>query len=836
MGRTRGHRLLAAPDTDHGGSAGDHPVPGRPGDGHGRLTDRQAGPARVRRPADLLEFGLASVAVALGLLVAHSFPVGSEELSSNVNAITRHLPRTLVFVFAAVAALGTLALVVAVGLTLARHRRRDAVNAVVSLVVAALVGTGAATAWHVAPGGIARAMLHGTDSSTLVRDAVVVAIVTGADIVRFPRWTRWCVLVVGALLVGGVALEELTAFAAVIAPLGGWACGLLVRWTLGAATLRPSLQSLAAGLREAGIDVSDLHRSGASPRQLTGRLDDGSAIDVSIAGRDSRGTGLARRAWSAVRLRGAATGHQPLGVRSELETEALATLLAHNAGLIVPEVLDLVNFEPDTLVLVRRQATGEPLGAAVPGAAAGDEAAVPGAVAHGEAGDEAADGRALGEAQAAELFRTLRLLHRAGIAHRDLQAENLLVAGDRTGFRSLSQAVVGAGDLVRRLDVAQLLTTVAALGGPALAVAALRAGYEPEDEGSIVAVLQPIALAGWGIGRMRSARGRLADVRHELLGDEERAPEVRLERFRWRTVVGSVAMTVAAFVLVGQLKKVNLVGALRHADLTWVGIALLASAVTYVGSTINLVAFVPKRVSVVRGTLVELSGAFIGLLTPPTVGHIAVNARYLRRQGVDAGATAAAVAVSQVVNFVTTIVLLLVTVLLTGTGGGRLKIVPGPRLLAVLGGLVVIFGLFMAIPAGRELVLSRVWPRIRSALPQLLDVLAQPSRLLVGLGGNLLLTASYVAALIASLHAVGAHPPIMATAAVYMAGNAVGTAAPTPGGLGAVEAVMAAALAAIGVPAHEAVPGVLIFRLATFWAPILPGWVTFIFLQRSGTL
>ena len=89
---------------------------------------------------------------------------------------------------------------------------------------------------------------------------------------------------------------------------------------------------------------------------------------------------------------------------------------------------------------------------------------------------------------------------------------------------------------------------------------------------------------------------------------------------------------------------------------------------------------------------------------------------------------------------------------------------------------------------------------------------------------------------LAALLAFGAHAPVLATAAVYLAGNAIGSIAPTPGGLGAVEAVLSAGLTAIGIPAHEVVPAVLLFRVATFWLPIPAGWVSFIFLQRSGTL
>jgi uncharacterized membrane protein YbhN (UPF0104 family) len=43
-------------------------------------------------------------------------------------------------------------------------------------------------------------------------------------------------------------------------------------------------------------------------------------------------------------------------------------------------------------------------------------------------------------------------------------------------------------------------------------------------------------------------------------------------------------------------------------------------------------------------------------------------------------------------------------------------------------------------------------------------------------------------------------------------------------------------LTAIGVPAHEAIPAVLLFRVATFWLPIPAGWVAYMLLRRRDIL
>ncbi len=823
---------MSRPAAAHGSGGGNAGVEGgvgkvrglRPrlgGDGRGRASspvpeagEEEPVEARVRRPADLLGALAALAVIAVILLSAHSLPDTLAHLTIRVQRAMRHLPSILIFACAVAAALSTVGLLVVMSVSLARRRPRDGLNAVVATAVAISLGIGFVAAWHAFRGGIAEAMLHGTDGSTLVRDAVIVAFVVGSDTVRYHRWGRYCTVIIGALLLTGLALNEITLFGVIVAALGGYAVGLGTRWSLRTTVRRPSLASLVAGLRRAGIDVAHLERPDAESSELVGALTDGRPIVLKAAGREVHGAGILHRLWSVVRLRGAATGRQPISLRTALETEALASMMASNTGVVAPRILLLAHFEPDTLVLARERLEGPGLD-------------------RGASAD-----------QVEELFRSLRRLHEVGVAHRDLRAEQLICeVGDdngegRVGFRSLESAVVGAGELVRRLDLAQLLASVGSLLGAERAVAAMRAGYHPSDEPAIAAILQPVALSGWGWSEMRAARSCLADVRRELIGEGRvDLPEARIERFRWRTVAAVLALVFAAFILVGQLHRVDLVGALKRADWAWFAIAVLGSALTYLGSSLNLIAFVPKKVSVIKGALVEISGAFFGLVTPPTVGHLAINARFLHKEGIDGATTASAVALSQLVNFITTVVLLVVMTLLTGAGVGHLDIVPGPRLLAALGGMVALgIVLVTAVPWTKRLFFVRVWPRIRGTWPLLLDVLSQPLRLAQGIGGNLLLTASYVLALIACLHAVGAHPPIIATAAVFMAGNTVGAAAPTPGGLGAVEAVLITGLATVGIPAHEAVPAVLLFRLATFWLPILPGWGIFVLLQRRGVL
>jgi undecaprenyl-diphosphatase len=111
-------------------------------------------------------------------------------------------------------------------------------------------------------------------------------------------------------------------------------------------------------------------------------------------------------------------------------------------------------------------------------------------------------------------------------------------------------------------------------------------------------------------------------------------------------------------------------------------------------------------------------------------------------------------------------------------------------------------------------------------------VFKRPAKLAVLLLGSLIVTLSYLIGVYFATQAFGGGLPLATVGAVYLAGAAIATAAPTPGGLGAMEAALIAGLVAAGMKNSTAVPAVFLFRFATFWLPILPGWLSFMWLQR----
>jgi uncharacterized protein (TIRG00374 family) len=229
---------------------------------------------------------------------------------------------------------------------------------------------------------------------------------------------------------------------------------------------------------------------------------------------------------------------------------------------------------------------------------------------------------------------------------------------------------------------------------------------------------------------------------------------------------------------------------------------------------------------------VQVAASWLTLVTPPTVGHVGLNIRFLQRSGLPVAVAAATVAVSQVATVVVTVALLLAAGWASGVTTARLSLLPSGPVLGVLLGAVLVIGLLMAVPPVRRLLRRRLEPFVRQSLPQLLTAATDPRRLGTAIAGILVLNAGNVLALDASLRAFSASLDVPTLVGVYLVASTVGSVAPTPGGLGAVEAALVGGLTATGVPVSSALASVLAFRAATFWLPAPVGWLAFVHLQR----
>lgn len=226
------------------------------------------------------------------------------------------------------------------------------------------------------------------------------------------------------------------------------------------------------------------------------------------------------------------------------------------------------------------------------------------------------------------------------------------------------------------------------------------------------------------------------------------------------------------------------------------------------------------------------------IVAPAAVGGVALNTRYLQRAGIRPGLAVASVGASQLAGLGFHILMLLSFGYLTGTEKTP-SLSPSRTVIAGLLTVAVLVLVVTSVPFLRKFVVTRVRSLFAGVVPRMLDVLQRPQKLITGIGGILLLTFCFVMCLDASIRAFGhgsASLSIASVAVVFLAGNALGSAAPTPGGVGAVEATLTVGLIAVGLPKEVAAPAVLLYRLLTLWLPVLPGWLAFNQLTRKGAL
>ena len=212
---------------------------------------------------------------------------------------------------------------------------------------------------------------------------------------------------------------------------------------------------------------------------------------------------------------------------------------------------------------------------------------------------------------------------------------------------------------------------------------------------------------------------------------------------------------------------------------------------------------------------------------------MALNIRFLEKQGIDRPVAVSGVGMNTMAGFVGHMTLMLVFLAWSGRdtfGGFRL---PDPTWF-IIGAVVAVAlaGLAMAIASTRRMVIDDLLPILRRAGQGMGAVLRRPTKVARLLGGTLVVTSSYLVSMYLSTQAFGGGLPFATVGAVFLVGAAVASAAPTPGGLGAMEAALIAGLVAAGLENTVAVPAVFLYRLCTFWFPVLPGWASFIWLQR----
>ncbi|AUG78171.1 hypothetical protein CFP65_3375 [Kitasatospora sp. MMS16-BH015] len=770
---------------------------------------------RARHPATLVRALTGSLAVGLTLLLASGAQSTADGLTADVAEGTGRMPWALGSPTGVVAAAALLVLPLAYA---AGRVARRAHRGLAEGVAAAVLAYGLSLALDAAL--IHLDVLRGEHGGDAVYGhlAPVLAFLTTTGALRQPRWRTALAGVLAVAGLSGLATGHATPLSLVLALLLGWTAGHATGYALGAPLCHPSRAQLLLALVQAGARPEQARRV-APGRYFVTQLDGLPDLDVLVLDQRAQASGWPGRLWRLLRLRAELTpkGLRPL--RTGLEHEALLAYAVTAAGVRTQQLAATTGLGPDSALVAYHH---------VPGRTLADFAEY-----RGDTGSEGDDGLLT------DAWEQVRLLQRRRIAHRALSPETVLVGpGGQVHLVGLAEGEIAAGELQLRLDVAGMLSTLALHFG---AERAVRTGAEVLGKHALCSalpLLQPIALAPATRSALRSHPELLGAVRESVLRDEPKAEfqPVRLERLRPRTLLTVGAGVLAGFLLLNSLfgSKLNPVRALAGADPFWLGLAVLAYLLSYLAATCGFVGFVPERLRFGRAAAVQVSGSFAKLVSPGGVGGVALNTRFLQCSGIPTGQALSSVGAGQLAGLVLHLLQLAFFATLLGQAPAADGALPSAGVLAVTGAAGSTLALVaVAVPWVRRRVAGLLRPLRAEVLPRLLDLAQQPGKLALGVAGQLGVSLAFVACLYCCAAAVGQHLSFVAVAVAFLAGNAIGSAAPTPGGAGAVDYLLLEGLVrTTGMDRGAALAAVTLFRMLTFLAPVLPGWAAFAWLQR----
>lgn len=794
---------------------------------------------RIHRLTDFINLAAALVGVVLVLLLGAYASGTTEGITSDVRGFASVLRRVLVApvnVLEGILTFGVPAAVIFV-LFLRREPRRivESLGALAAGIIAALVAAETTRRWGSAD------LIH---SLSITRDSLtdvtmpaylagLAAMLTTAGRRRSNQAVGGSWIALWAGLAIAIISSLVTVSAAFVTILIGRSIGLLARYALGSTNDRAYGALLVDAIHRAGFEVKRLARIDADSGFVPTGLDPvASALGHSRQGRiyelttranhhllvvaldgDQLVADTLAKFWRTGRLRGLDT-RTDLNLRHAAEGTVLVSHAARTAGVRTPRPLGMARSR-DTMVTVYQRPTHcRPFADLAPG--------------------DVTD--AMLDAIWAEILKA----HKAGITHRAITSETVLIGEDEqtrapeVWLTSWEMGEVASGVLSRRVDTVQMIALTATKVGAARAVAAAFRALDEAEVSASAPLLQAIVLPRATRLEAKARGAVLKDVRTEILGRLPEAPAApeNITRFGLRTALTIVLGLVAVYLVLTTFKADQVVTAIGEASPWWAASVFLWALVSFVGATLAMIAFSPVRLPVVRVFLAQVAASYVALVAPAGVGPAAINLRLLTRRNVPRPLAVATVALVQVSSIVVTVVGLFTISIIAGSGGTLARL-PSKPVLTGLAIVAFVVTLAMVIPRVRTWLLARVMPPIRQTWPRLIQILGQPWRLALGLVGNFIMTAAYVAAFDAALQAFGYHPRIIDIAVVYLLGNTAGAIAPTPGGLGAIEVALVAALATVGIPKSIAPSIVVLFRAFTYWARIPLGYFAMRYMQAK---
>lgn len=769
-----------------------------------------------RHPADMarLLFSLAAFVVAMALMAAD--PAGATSLGSSLLQVIGLLPNVITS-----AAMGTAQILSVVApsalLVVLILRRRIRLT---TLVIAAGALAGGATLglrhWldittPTIPAGrtTARSWVTGALFPSAPYLAGAAAIITVMVPMLPRRWQRSAWLTLSAIAALRVATTVAVPTHIVTAMLLGITIGSALLVATGAPRRRLRAADIRGALLAAGHEAGPLSFDGVD--RYSGTLADGEPIALRVVDRDDRDVDLLYGLITKAQRRGIENERFTWSPTERVDHEALVSLLAAQAGAPVQRMLGVARTPDEAGIVIL----------------AGDNATPFTELAAEKVTDDILD----------RLWAGVRVLDEARIGHGQLHLGKVLLHQSEDGdeqvlISDFSRAALSADDERRAIDVAELLVSSALVVGPARAVGAARRTF-PDGLGGALPLLQPLALTPTTRQAVRAAKPTSPDLLKELRLEVQIAASVdqvemaelqRISLARAVSLVGTIVLAYIALMFVSNWAAIG--SALGDANWTFLPVIVTMAALTYPTGALSMMGAVTRSLPFVQTTQIMLAQAFLNRFTPANIGGMALRTRYLQSHGIDLPVAASSIGLTSLASGMAQVLMIVGFFLWSGSGGVLGISLPDISTIAVIMlALLVLGGLVWLTPLRSRLLDNKLAVSAVEVWKTIKELMHRPSKLGLLFGGATLGKIVTIIAFSQSCRALGIDLPFAQIGALYLGANTVAAAAPTPGGVGAMEAALVAVLTGAGIEPATSLSAVLIFRLATFWLPVPFSWL-----------
>lgn len=761
-----------------------------------------------RRTSDIIRVVLAALWV--GVVVAASLITRPEwlDLERSVSKIVGFLnpdQSNLVYLVYGMAILA-LPFAILIELIIGRRWKLLAGYAAAGLVAGLLLsitGTGlSAPQWHLqVPDRLDTFLSQFLDDPRWIAMLAAVLTVSSPWLPTRPRRWLWFLLLAFAPI--HLAVSTVVPARAMFGLAVGWLVGAVIVLVVGTPALEVPLDAAVRVLAGRGHTVTAftvVHPAGRGPLVLAAAIDGPEReLTVELYGKNQRSFGALRQLWRWLTFRTSETAALHGSMHRAVEHRALLAIAVGELGLAATEQVAVAALERGWMLYAHTMPRGTALD---------------------ENSDEVLTG----------VWKSLATLHCGQISHGDLRPVEIRIEKGATLFGGFVNAEFGASDKQRQSDVAQLLVSTSAVFGKE---AAVRTAIETLGEQTVLTAASRLTKSAMPAGIKKSIpdwADVVASARDEVRKQtgQDKIEAEQITRFSRNQIIQLVLLIGLVYVAYPFISAVpTFFSELRTANWWWALLGLAVSALTYVGAAAALWACASRLVSFRNLVIMQIANTFAATTTPARVGGLALSVRFLQKGGLGAVRATAAVALQQAVQVITHLSLLILFSVAAGTSANLSHFVPDATVLYLAAGVGVgIIGTFMFVPKLRRWLSNSVRPQLQEVLGELGDLARDPKRFSVIVLGAGAITIGQALALWASVEAFGGGASFITVTIVTMIGGTLASAAPTPGGVGAVEAALIGGLAAFGLPATVAVPSVLLYRVLTCWLPVFCGWFT----------